>query len=80
LASFCRLHFPYGRGARRFHRVRAERSGDRFRPSLPYYAAVCHRMLFNPLSWNSLHSAGLMGLWQVSNVAGFLWQGRSQAL
>jgi GT2 family glycosyltransferase len=80
LTSFCRLHFRYGRGARRFHRVRAERSGDRIKPSLPYYAAVCQRMLFNPLSWNSLHMAGLVGLWQMSNVAGFLWQGRSQDL
>jgi hypothetical protein len=24
--------------------------------------------------------AGLVGLWQMSNVAGFLWQGRSQDL
>lgn len=74
LTGYCRQHFHYGRGANRFHRVRTQRGGCRLKPDLRFYASVCRRALFNPLSWKSVRMAGLMGLWQVANLAGFLWQ------
>lgn len=74
LTAFCRQHFHYGRGAYRFHQVRAQRSQSRLKPDFRFYASVCRRTLFTPLSWKSLRMAGLMGLWQAANLAGFLWQ------
>lgn len=75
LAAFWRQHFNYGRGAYRFHRVRAQRSGSRLRPDLRFYASVCRRSLFTPFSWKSVGMAGLLGVWQAANLAGFLSQG-----
>jgi GT2 family glycosyltransferase len=75
MTAFGRQHFNYGRGAYRFHRVRARRRGGCLKPDLQFYALVCRRALFNPLSWKSVRMAGLMGLWQIANLAGFLWQG-----
>ena len=74
LTAFFRQHFSYGRGAHRFHRARARRSRSRLKPDLQFYASVCRRSLFTPLSWKSLRMAGLMGVWQAANLAGFLWQ------
>jgi len=74
LPAFCRQHFNYGRGAHRFHRVRARRSRSALKPDLTFYASVCRHTLFKPWSWKSLRLAGLMGLWQAANLAGFLWQ------
>lgn len=73
--TFCRQHFHYGRGAYRFHRGRAGRGPYSFKPDLRFYAAVFRRALFSPLSGLSLRMAALMGVWQLANVAGFLWQG-----
>jgi len=75
LQSYCRQHFNYGRGAHRFHRARAQRSRSRMRPDFRFYAAVCRRSVLTPLSRHSLPMAGLMGLWQAANLAGFVWQG-----
>lgn len=75
LMAFCRQHFHYGRGAHRFHRARAQRSRSRLKPDLQFYASVCRHALFNPWSRESLRMAGLMGLWQAANLAGFFWQG-----
>lgn len=78
LKAFFRQHFSYGRGAHRFHRARAHRSRIRLKPDLQFYAAVCRRSLFSPLSWKSIRMAGLLGVWQAANLAGFLWQGFCQ--
>lgn len=75
LTTFCRQHFHYGRGAHRFHRVRAQRSRSRLKPDLQFYASVFRHALCTPLSRKSLRMAGLMGLWQAANLAGFVWQG-----
>ena len=75
LTAFCRQHFHYGRGARRFYRVRAQRGRSRLKPDFQFYISVCRRALSQPLSRTSFRMAGLLGLWQASNLAGFLWQG-----
>ena len=74
LAAFWQQHFNYGRGAYRFHRVRAHRSRSRLRPDLRFYASVCRRGVFTPLSWKSFGIAGLLVVWQAANLAGFLLQ------
>lgn len=74
MRTFFRQHCNYGRGAYRFHRARVQRSGSRLRPDVQFYASVFRRLLCKPLSWNSLSMAGLMVLWQVANLTGFLWQ------
>lgn len=74
LTTFWRQHFNYGRGAYRFHQAKAQRGRSRLRPDLCFYAAVCRRGLFTPLSWKSFGMAGLLGVWQVANLAGFLSQ------
>lgn len=73
--TFWRQHFNYGRGAFRFHRARAQRGRSRLRPDLRFYASVCRRGVFAPLSWKSFGMAGLLGVWQVANLAGFVSQG-----
>src|SRR5690606_24874821 len=72
--TFCRQHFHYGRGAYRFHRGRAGRGVYSARPDFRFYAAVFRRALFSSLSGLSLRMAALMGVWQLANLAGFLWQ------
>ncbi len=77
LTTFCRQHFNYGRGAYQFHRTRERGGRSLLKPDPRFYASVCRRALLTPLSRKSLRMAGLMGLWQVANLTGFLWQGFS---
>lgn len=71
MTGFCRQHFNYGRGARRFHQVRAQRSGSRLKIDTRFYASVFRRAFY---TWKPLRMTVLMGLWQGANLAGFLWQ------
>lgn len=78
LKSFWRQHFNYGRGAFCFHQARAHRTNGTIKvEKLQFY----WRLLTYPLHQLPLHQgiqvAGLMGLSQVANVAGFFWE-RSQ--
>jgi GT2 family glycosyltransferase len=70
MTAFCGQHFNYGRGAYQFHRTRARCGRSLLKPDPRFYASVFRRAL----SWKPLRMAGLMGLWQVANLAGFLWQ------
>ncbi|MFZ1744917.1 MAG: glycosyltransferase [Nitrospirales bacterium] len=70
LTAFCRQHFSYGRGAFQFHRTRAGCGRSLSKPDPGFYASVFRRAL----SWKPLRMAGLLGLWQMANLAGFLWQ------
>jgi glycosyltransferase involved in cell wall biosynthesis len=76
LTAFCRQHFSYGRGAFQFHRTRARGGRSLSKPDPRFYASVIRRAL----SCKPLRMAGLLGLWQVANLAGFLWQAAHQAL
>jgi GT2 family glycosyltransferase len=79
LTAFCRQHFNYGRGAYQFHRTWERRGRSLLKPDPRFYASVFRRALFAPFSRKSFRMAGLMGLWQAANLAGFLWQGFSQS-
>lgn len=74
MTTFILQHFYYGCGAYRFHRARAKRGSRMLKPDLQFYFSVCRRAIFSPSSRKSLRMAGLLGLWQVANLAGFLWQ------
>ena len=74
LTAFCRQHFNYGRGAYQFPRTQVRCGRSLFKPGPRFYASVFRRALFSPLSGKPLRMAGLMGLWQAANLAGFLWQ------
>ena len=71
LASFCRQHFNYGRGAYHFHRMKAaDRGSHRLEPGSFYI-----RMLRYPFGRRrglaALWTAGLLAAAQVANAAGF---------
>jgi len=72
--SFCRQHFYYGRGACQFSRKRAQWGGSFIKPSLRFYADVMLKALFAPTARWRFGMVGLMGVWQVANLAGFLSQ------
>lgn len=74
MTTFIRQHFYYGCGAYRFHRARAKRGSRMLKPDLQFYLSVCRRAIFSPSSKKLLRMAGLLGLWQIANLAGFLWQ------
>jgi GT2 family glycosyltransferase len=74
--AFCRQHFHYGLGAEQFSRRRAERRSGRFLTEARFHLDV-RNWLWYPLTsvprsqipWVTM----LLGLWQVSNFAGFIW-------
>lgn len=81
LRGFCRLHFNYGRGARRFHRVRVLREPGHLRQELKFHTHFL-RFLRAPLSQLPRKRAAavcaLLLLWELVNAAGFLYEkGRS---
>ena len=72
LRGFLRQHFGYGKGANQFHRARARRGAEPFRPELSFYRHVFRYSFVHDNRVPSL--AALLFLWQVANAAGFLWQ------
>ena len=75
--AYCRQHFEYGRGAERFRRRRSERiSGsmlDESRFHLDFRIWVWFPLMRVPLR-QVLPVAGLLALWQTTNLAGFVWE------
>lgn len=80
LTTFCRQHFNYGRGAYQFYHTRKRGGRSLLKPDPRFYASVVRRACCTPWSPKSLRMAGLMGLWQVANLAGFVWQAFHQDL
>jgi GT2 family glycosyltransferase len=72
LAGFWRQHFAYGKGASHFHRARARRGAEPFRPELSFYRDVFRFSLAH--DERTVPLAALLFLWQVANTAGYLWQ------
>lgn len=76
LATFCRQHLTYGRGAWGFRRARAHRTGApvqvepwTFYRDLLWYPVRTH-------GWRGLPLAGLLAVAQTANVLGFLAEAR----
>ena len=79
LRTFWWQHFSYGRGAFRFHRIRTCRGSGRFRQELNFYTGLPYflcRSLSLERGVRVLLLPALMLMWQVANVAGFLWERR----
>ncbi len=77
LRTFCEQHFTYGRGALRYHVVRARRGSGRMWDELPFHGQLL-RNLRGPLSRMRLNRGvqvlALLVLWQVINAAGFVYE------
>jgi GT2 family glycosyltransferase len=78
LYGFCRQHFRYGRGARRYHHVRGRRGSGRLRDDMRFHANLI-QILREPLSRlpvrHALRVCAALILWQASNAAGFFYEG-----
>lgn len=77
LEGFVKQYFNYGRGAWRYHRLRRERGSGRFSDDTRLHVQLIPhvRKWMGPLSpWTRLQVVLMLGVWQVANLAGFLWQ------
>lgn len=76
-AAFCRQHFTYGRGAVRFHRLRAQRGLGRLWREVGFHFQVS-RWLARPFRESfgerALALAALLVVWQVVNAAGYFYE------
>ena len=77
-STYWRKHFTYGRGAYRYHQVRAQRGFGPFRPDPKFYI----RLILNPFIQKqrkrTLRVTVLLMISQVANGLGFLWEGLNQ--
>ena len=62
-------------GAYRLHRARSRRGAPRFVPDLGYYAKVFRRPVAAGRPGVAIGALALLCVWQLANVAGFLWEG-----
>lgn len=74
--AFCRQHFQYGRGAEQFNRRRAARGSGHLLVEARFHLNVSNWLGF-PLTsvppTRVVPMAALLGVWQMSNLAGFAW-------
>jgi GT2 family glycosyltransferase len=68
LRSFSRQHFNYGRGAFRFHQMRARRGSGPFKPELQFHLNLLRYPFRKEYSQRVLL---MLLLWQLANTAGF---------
>lgn len=83
LMKYCKQHFHYGRGAYRFHRMRAKRGSGTMLKEMKFHANLRNWILF-PFS-TSAHRRrftlmGLLAVWQIMNTLGFFWEAARQKL
>src|SRR5262245_617213 len=72
LRNFWRQHFNYGRGAFRFHQMRARRGAGHLRPDLKFYMSLLHASFLK--EYRQIRLFPILALWQVANITGFLWE------
>ncbi|MEX2464938.1 MAG: hypothetical protein WD428_03580, partial [Gaiellaceae bacterium] len=74
---FAAQHFGYGRGAYRYHQVRARRGSGRLSDQVGFHAHL-PQLLRQELSHFPRRRlpavGGLLVLWQAANLAGFTWE------
>ncbi|MGB1109078.1 MAG: glycosyltransferase [Gammaproteobacteria bacterium] len=77
LWRFCKQHFGYGRGARRYHLARATRGSGTFAQETGFHMNI-NNWLLEPFRQtrgiDALPLAGLMLIWQGANALGFFWE------
>ena len=77
LRTFCEQCFTYGRGALRYHAVRARRGSGRLRDDLRFHGQLLHNLRgpFSRMRPNrAVRMIALLVLWQVANAAGFAYE------
>ena len=72
LRTFSRQHFDYGRGAFRFHQVRAQRGSGPFRPELRFYLQCLRAPFLREHRCRTLLPIFLV--WQLANTTGFFFE------
>jgi GT2 family glycosyltransferase len=76
LRGFCRQHFNYGRGAFYYHCGKTERGGPPLKVMpASFYLGILRYPLRSGLRPENLLKAILIGLSQVANAVGFVWEG-----
>jgi GT2 family glycosyltransferase len=70
--SFCRQFFSYGRGAFRYRRAQARRTGRRVRIEPSFYWALARRPFADETVDRPLRAVALLAVWHVANTAGFV--------
>jgi GT2 family glycosyltransferase len=76
LRGFCRQHFGYGRGADRYHRVRAARDSGSLLEESSFHLELPRLLIRRARSLGGLRLLTLMphlAVWQLANAGGFLW-------
>jgi glycosyltransferase involved in cell wall biosynthesis len=74
LRRFWWQHFGYGKGAWRFHDMRARRGSGRFRPDLAFYQQLTAAPFSEEYGPRRPLITGLLLLSQMANCAGFLYE------
>lgn len=75
--SFWRQHFGYGRGAERFHRRRADGRSGRGSAGFAFHLDIGNwiwRPLMTVPRRQIVPVAILLAVWQMANLAGYLWE------
>lgn len=73
LRGFARQQFGYGRGAFNYHRTRIRRERRSSELSVSFYGRVL-REAGGELRAGHVRKVGLLGLWQLANLAGFSYE------
>jgi GT2 family glycosyltransferase len=68
---FCRQFFAYGRGAFRYHRAQARRTGRRVRIEPSFYWTLVRTPFSDRTVQRPVLVAGLLVVWHLANTAGF---------
>jgi GT2 family glycosyltransferase len=74
LRGFCRQHFGYGRGSRRFHLAHARRTGRRIRLEAPFYLGLHRRGWSYQGVGRKLEIQAALLVWHAVNSAGYVCQ------
>ncbi|MGQ0657624.1 MAG: glycosyltransferase [Chromatiales bacterium] len=77
LFSFVRQHFGYGRGAQRYHRLRSQRQSGSLGKEFGFHLNLRNWLWYPFTQVHASHVlpvALLLGLWQMANFAGFMWE------
>ena len=76
--TFWRKHLTYGRGAYRYHQVRAQRGSGPFRPDPKFYIRLILDPFIQKQRKRALRVTVLLMISQAANGLGFLWEGLNQ--
>ncbi|NOQ65561.1 MAG: glycosyltransferase [Methyloprofundus sp.] len=76
-SRYCRQHFGYGRGAYRFHRLRAQRNSGNMQKEMTFHLNLRNWLTVPFRQYKGLHAitlAILLVCWQQANLMGFVYE------